>query len=306
MDRRFALLVFIVMLCMGFGACQGQVSSPPTSPLPDPKAHLLYQDSQDRFWYAGSEGLYYAKAEVLRQFTFDDGLLSYSFTGVQEDKKGVLYFDGPDGVFSFDGKRFEKLPVADDSTGVTTNWQSGPDDLLFRMGWEHSGPFRYDGSYLHHMPFPESPAEAAFRAAVPSAPYNPYGIYTMYQDSRGALWFGTASMGIYRWDGQHLSWMYEQDLTETPAGGAFGIRSIVEDKEGYFWICKGEGKFHFLPDSNSVEGGLRRMVYKRLPGITASELNGVYFMSMLADLTGAIWILSHDKGIWRYDEKGIR
>ena len=50
------------------------------------------------------------------------------------------------------------------------------------------------------------------------------------------MWFGTSNLGIYRFDGQHVDWMYEDHLTNPPDGGSFGIRSIIEDRNGDFWL----------------------------------------------------------------------
>lgn len=68
------------------------------------------------------------------------------------------------------------------------------------MGWNKNGPYRYDGKSLYYLEFPETNQADEFYSKYPNASYNPYGIYTLYNDSKGTVWFGTSSLGVYRYD----------------------------------------------------------------------------------------------------------
>lgn len=125
----------------------------------------------------------------------------------------------------------------------------------------------------------------------------------MYKDTKGNMWFGTADMGVYRFDGKNVSWMYEKHLMETPEGGAFGVRSIIEDKDGFIWICNSAYKYKILPDS--VEGAQPFPInYKREKGIGNGEKEAEYFMAMIKDKNGDLWMVNSD-GVWRNSENKL-
>lgn len=110
--------------------------------------------------------------------------------------------------------------------------------------------------------------------------------------------FGTSSLGIYRFDGEQLSWMYDHQLTETPEGGSFGIRSIAEDQDGFHWICNVNYKFSIL-DNNDDGSELHSINYHQQKGIENKEIANQYFLSMLVDQRGDFWMASYDNGVWR-------
>lgn len=311
--KKYSLLIIWTSLII---SCTGQ-SNTETTPAPfkqesigetvselDPKATLVYQDSKNNYWFASKEkGVYRYDGKSLVFFTSKDGFISSWILGVQEDKSGNIFFDTQDGISRFDGQKFTPLEVMEDNSSGN-EWKLEPGDLWFRMGWDSNGPYRYDGQKLHHLKFPKSPLEDEFYAKYPNVSYNPYGIYSIYEDHKGSIWFGTSSLGIYRYDGKKLSWMYEQQLTETPEGGAFGIRSITEDANGYFWICNTNYKFRILPDSlESI--GLQPIHYKRETGIEIPGKEAPYFMSMVADDNGDIWMASYLEGVWRSNGKEL-
>lgn len=268
----------------------------------DGKAAVIYQDSKNHFWFGSREkGVYQHDGKTLVLFTKNDGLCSYTILSVQEDDSGNLYFDTPDGVCKYDGEKFITLPVVE-SGNSQNDWRSEAGDLWFRMGWSHNGPFKYDGKNLHSLAFPKNEMADEFYKNHPDAPYNPYGLYSLFKDSKGNIWFGTANLGIYRFDGKELSWMYENQLTETPGGGAFGIRSIAEDSEGNYWICNANYKYTLLPNDTG-NSTLKTMNYQRQTGIEDNK--GLYFLSMLSDDNGDMWMLTYDQGVWRNDGKTL-
>lgn len=302
----YRILIIPCLVLLGY-ACGGQVKPDAISKLDeanlstvpfDAKANLVYQDSRNNYWFGSKEsGLYRLNGKKLAHFTKEDGLTNYQVIGVQEDDQGTLYFDTPGGIFQFSGRQFTKLEVEDASTG---EWVLQPDDLWFSMGWEGKGPFRYDGEKLYALRFPEYEQVAVFYEQYPNASFSPYGIYEIYKDRNGHLWFGTSSLGIYHFDGETVRWMYEDHLTETPEGGAFGIRSIIEDKEGFVWICNANYKYKAMPDA-TAEKGAGALNYKRLPGINASMETADYYLSMSKDQNGDLWMLTYDNGVWKYD-----
>ena len=299
-------IVFLLLACNAVADTQQAANSPAElvvgqkATAIDGGVMVVYQDQNGHYWFGGNDdGLYHYDGQELRLIRKEDGLCSTAILGIQEDRHGNLYFDTTEGICRFDGQSFTTLEVTNtDST--KHSWQSGANDLWFRMGWEHRGAFRYDGDSLYFLEFPESDRAAAFYEKYPNSPYNPYGTYSHFQDSHGNVWFGTASLGLVRFDGQSLAWLYEQHLTETPGGGDFGIRSIVEDKDGFFWFCNSRYKYRVEPEN---EVGSQLIPYNREAGLAyqnqAGETDYPYFMYMTKDKVGDLWMLTYDEGVYR-------
>ena len=270
----------------------------------DSKATIIYQDKKDDLWFASEEkGVYKYDGENLILFTSNDGLKSYRIISVQEDNLGNLYFDTPEGVYKYNGKKFITLSVVDSKESETV-WKSGPKDLWFRIGWDKRGPYRYDGKNLYHLKFPKNKIEDKFYKKYSNTSLNPYAIYSVYKDSKGNIWFGTAYMGIYLFDGKEICWMYENHLTEAPQGGDFGIRSIVEDQDGNYWICNANYKYTLLP--NNKEGdGLKEIKYTRQVGIENIVKENLYFYSMETNSNGDLLMFANEAGQWLNNGKEL-
>jgi ligand-binding sensor domain-containing protein len=304
----FSSLLFCTLLSLY--SCQGQksnssknITAPGTSVTDlEPGIMAIHQDQKKNYWFGGKEkGVYKYDGKTLTLFTTQDGLVSNSILGIQEDKKGNLFFDTSEGVSQFDGQKFSTLKIVqnDDSK---QDWRLYPEDLWFRKGWNAKGPLRFDGTSLYQLTFPKSNQEEEFYAKFPNSSYNPYGIYNIYKDRRGVIWFGTASLGLCRYDGESVSWLFEKQLTETPAGGDFGIRSIIEDQEGYFWFCNTRYKYN-ISSEDTLINGINRLKYEREDGAQQGSISGQenipYFLSMTEDKQGNLWMVTYDEGAWQ-------
>jgi len=124
----------------------------------DQKASMMYQDSIGNYWFSSKEkGVYKYDGKNLVLFTKKDGLCSYDIISIQEDLNGNIYFDAPEGVCKYNGENFYKLEVEESKS--TDKWYAKQNDLWFSIGFQHSGPFRYDGEKLQHLPFPKNELE---------------------------------------------------------------------------------------------------------------------------------------------------
>ena len=112
--------------------------------------------------------------------------------------------------------------------------------------------------------------------------------------------------GACRYDGKSFDWLYEDHLTNAPNGGSFGIRSIVEDKEGKFWICNTRYRYNVSP-SNPAGNGL--VQYKQEKGIgDLKPLVGAddfYFAAVAQDNQRDLWMTTYGAGAWRFDGQRI-
>ncbi|MFT3882658.1 MAG: two-component regulator propeller domain-containing protein [Gemmatales bacterium] len=99
--------------------------------------------------------------------------------------------------------------------------------------------------------------------------------------------------------------MYEDHLTNTPSGGSFGIRSIIEDKHGKFWFCKTRHRYVIDP-KGAPEKGKGLINYNKEAGmgdVKAADGNDIYYLSIIEDKKGDLWMATYRDGAWRYDGK---
>lgn len=311
----WGILNILLSSCNGLNTSQNKSSTPnpiiikgETVTTLDKGNTIIFQDNKNNYWFAGGgKGAYKYDGKSLVLFTTKDGLCSHSILGIQEDKLGNIYFDTQEGVSKFDGQQFVTLKVISNNSSKN-KWKLEPDDLWFRMGWNTDGPYRYDGNFLYQLTFPKPAQADTFYAKYPNATFTPYGIYSLYKDSKGAIWFGTASLGLCRYDGESISWLYEEQMTTTPDGGALGIRSIFEDQAGYFWFTNTRYQYDILLD-NLAKNGANYIKYKKKKGIGYSNKNNEiefpYFMSITEDKQGNLWMASNRNGVWYSDRKKL-
>lgn len=281
-----------------------------TIPIGDPVTELsesimvIYQDKGNNYWFGSrGKGAFRYDGKNILQFTMKNGLVSNDIWGIQEDKLGNIYFDTQEGVSKFDGKSFSTLTVSNSSD---SEWKLEPDDLWFKGSWNINGPYRYDGKNLHHLQFPKNVLADSLYANFPNMTWSPYGLYSLYKDKKGSIWFGTSNLGIYRYDGKTLSWMHEDHLTNTATGGSFGIRSIFEDHEGKFWFCNTRYRYK-IESKDSSSNGKNLIRYTREKGVDQKAADGdwIYFMSITEDNMQNLWMLTYGEGVWRYDGKNM-
>lgn len=157
---------------------------------------------------------------------------------------------------------------------------------------------------------------------------------SIFQDSKGNLWFGTIAEGVVRYDEKTLTYFSNPDgfinntvyaINEDKAGnlwfgtdqGAYkyngktfknynqkdGLnhlditrKGILVDKSGTVWVGTHGGVYRYDPAADS-NGGQPFSLFKELPPINVAGI--------MEDKTGNIWFASSNKGVFRYDRKTI-
>jgi len=150
--------------------------------------------------------------------------------------------------------------------------------------------------------------EDEYFAKFPNNPWSSYEVYDIYKDSKGTMWFGTSNFGVCRYNGNSIQWLYEDHLTNAPNGGSFGIRSILEDKNGKFWFCNTRYRYTILQDSTN--GKQKELINysteKGIDGIKSADgTDNIYFLSIIEDNNGDLWMATYNEGVWRYNGKEV-
>ena len=269
----------------------------------------VFQAKNGDYWFGSQkQGVYRYDGKTLVHFTPKDGLSYNHIGGIQEDKSGHIYFPTVSdsaadrrkpthGVSRFDGKTFSPLAASEKAADA---WKLQADDLWFGGGSDTGTVFRYDGKTLHRLEFPKTKAgdDATLpRDKYPNAKYSPYDVYTIFKDSKGNVWFGTAILGACRYDGKSFAWLPDEELRS----GSFGTRSVAEDKDGKFWFCN---SLHRYTVDLSDKAGPR---FQKADGLrdatdsTKPRIEGI--MSSVVGNDGALWMATYARGVWRHDGK---
>jgi ligand-binding sensor domain-containing protein len=298
------ILLFLSILTI-LASCNGQTTSQPTDKsvtlvVGDTVQELgnnimvVYQDKKNNYWFGSWEnGLYHYDPSVsfktgsktILHFTTQNGLPHNRIDDIKEDKSGNIYFNTPKGISKFDGQNFTTLPLADSDS----QWKLEHNDLWFKSARYDSVLYRYNGKFLYELTLPKHPTYS-----------NSYEVYSVYEDSKGNIWFGTNPLGAFRYDGKSFDWISEEDVTELHDRGANGVRSIIEDRDGYFWFNSAY-RYDVYGKSNTQKSSF----YKREKSI--GNLDGSpdsdfwEYMSIAKDNNGELWIATYGNGVWRYD-----
>jgi len=268
----------------------------------DKNIWIIFQDKNNHYWFGSDgQGVYRYDGKTILHFSTKEGLLNNRIRGIQEDTSGNVFITSLEGINKFDGQKITTLPVIE-----SNEWELNPNDLWFAGPPDSGVVYRYDGNSLYRLEFPKTKEGDEHisklpRSKFPNANYSPYDVYIIYNDTKGNVWFGTSSLGVCRYDGKSFMWLSKDDL-EFDVNTSFGIRSIIEDKEGRMWFSNTLHRYQ-------IYGQESAMNYRKEKGI--GSLDGkkvgdlVAIMSMIKGGNGEIWMVTYNAGVWCYDGKDI-
>jgi ligand-binding sensor domain-containing protein len=265
---------------------------------------VIHQDKRNQWWFGTwGDGLYRYDGKTIVHFTVQHGLCHDRVNQILEDADGNLFFNTSAGISHYDGQQFATLPESKFS-----EWKLTASDLWF-TGSEYDGKvLRYDGKQLHALQMPKLKIGEEFLAKHPGTS-SPYGVYTIYRDKLEHVWFGTAALGVCRYDGKSFDWLSSEDVNELHDGPANGVRSIIEDHEGHFWFnTRYRYAINKLP-SKPASAPLADGIFQRLPGMGSLEgkPDGQYeYLSIAKDRDNSLWIATYRSGAYRYDGQQLK
>lgn len=150
---------------------------------------VVYQDKKNNYWFGSWEsGLYRYDGKKIMHFTTKSGLPHNRIEEIKEDISGNIFVNTSKGIGKFDGETFTTLDFASSDN----DWTLEPNDLWFKQGWDSGFVARYDGDSLHLLTLPNTKMGDEYVSAHPNDPASPYAVYSIYNDTKGNIWFGTA------------------------------------------------------------------------------------------------------------------
>ncbi|AEE52298.1 ligand-binding sensor domain-containing protein [Haliscomenobacter hydrossis] len=117
-------------------------------------------------------------------------------------------------------------------------------------------------------------------------------IRSIFQDSKGNLWFGTLGEGVVRYDVKTLTYFSHPDgfINNT-------VYAINEDKNGNMWFGTDQGVYKYDPSATLRAGGKTFKNYNQKDGLSHIDITR---KGILVDKSGTIWVGTHG-GVFRYD-----
>jgi ligand-binding sensor domain-containing protein len=117
-------------------------------------------------------------------------------------------------------------------------------------------------------------------------------IRSIFQDSKGNLWFGTLGEGVVRYDVKTLTYFSNPDGFNNNT-----VYAINEDKRGNLWFGTDQGVYKYDPSATLRAGGKSFRNYNQKDGLSHIDISR---KSILVDKSGTIWVGTHG-GVFRYD-----
>jgi len=267
---------------------------------------VVFQDSKHDYWFGSwVDGLYRFDGKTLLHISKLNGIGIKRVDEIKEDSNGNLYVKTNKGIFKINQNTSEQLH---ESLHNDSHWHRTNGDIFFKNTQGSSHVYRYDGRFLHKLTFPNvtingTLIQSSFTDKTQLV--DPYGVYTIYTDSKGHLWFGTAVVGVCYFDGSTLRWIHEKDVTELHKGPSNGVRSILEDNDGYFWF---NSLYKYKINNSNTPNNSDW--YERLKSIGSldGKINGEMYeyLTSLNDNNNVIWIATYVNGIWEYKGTTIK
>jgi ligand-binding sensor domain-containing protein len=295
-------------LSLLFTSCSGQATTQPakaaifneriakgdTVKEPGNNIMVVYHDKKNNYWFGSWEtGVYRYDGKSLINYTTKHGLQNNRIDEIKEDKSGNIYFIGAyphSTVTKFDGQSFAAITATPGN-----DWKLQSNDLWFKHSFQSEKVYRYDGITLYELQLPKPPEIS-----------NPFEIYSIYQDRKGSVWFGTNPSGVCRYNGKSFEWITEEDVTELHNGPANGVRSIIEDRDGYFWF---NTMYRYKVYDTNIALKNNTPFYSREKSVGSfdGKNDGVLneYLSIAKDNNNELWIATYRNGIWHYSGKKI-
>jgi ligand-binding sensor domain-containing protein len=167
-------------------------------------------------------------------------------------------------------------------------------------------------------------------------------IRSIFQDSKGNLWFGPNAASVVRYDGKNLKYYSRTEFfqgNKSVGHEGSSVHAIAEDKKGNIWFGTHHGAIKYdgktfksydeenglsnirvgrksilLDQAGNIWVGTEAGVFQYMP--SADSTGGKCFSlfrllprinvgDIMEDKSGNIWFASQDKGVFRYDGKVI-
>jgi ligand-binding sensor domain-containing protein len=271
----------------------------------------IYQDSKGNYWFGSlQEGVAVYNGTSFKYFNSDDGLSDNQIDNIQEDKKGIIWFNTQSGISSYDGTKIVNHTKVDIVKALNNfqnlskeplqgQWMKSDNDIWFEAG-NKDGVYRYDGQKLHYVAFPPH--------KVLNHNDNLFAVTDISKGKNNMIWFATYA-GVFGYDGNGFTIINDETLGFDRKIAPLHIRSIFEDSKGRLWIGnngigvllkEGDSIINYSNKNNLIHPNSKRN------GDKSPQETLEHVFTIAEDNKGNIWFGDRDAGIWKYDGKAMK
>ena len=242
----------------------------------------VFEDSKGRIWF-GSRILYVTES-LDQQGTIigeEDGFSGFDIYAITEDSKGNIWIGSFNGLFRYDGERFQHFTTDDGLSynDVRVIFEDTENETLWigtsaGLNYYQNGEIRqYDLS------------DIVDDTVNSREPY----VRAIYKDNEGALWLGSYGFGIFRIKDDQVTNIRQKD-------GLFDdiVSHFVEDENGNIWMGSNRGISRVNKSEliEFIDGNIESVLsysYGSSDGMNSPETNGGFQPSVITDSLGNIY-----------------
>jgi ligand-binding sensor domain-containing protein/serine phosphatase RsbU (regulator of sigma subunit) len=239
----------------------------------------LYKDMNDAIWTGNNDGVDRIINNKIRAIRPENGLCNNRICGMIQDREGDMWFGSfSGGVSKYRNDLFINI---NEKHGLANNtvmsFLKDSKDNMWIGTW---------GGGVSRLDFNAFRANGEIKIQNFGAKKEESGVnnvWSMCEDKKGNIWFGTSGSGITVYDGKTFRLYHLKD-------GLHGIRivSMLCDKQGNVWIAHENGLDKF--NGSSFE------FYSSTLGFPSQEVSAIY-----EDNLGQLWFGMNDR-IVKYDD----
>lgn len=280
------------------------------------KVYNVLQDDLGYVWLATGSGISKFDGVNFTNYTTEDGLASGEIKKIVKDSKGNLWMGHTSGSLSFfDGETIRKHPISDVISMEITSLLFDKDNVLWisTLGdglISIDNPYEFDPEKMKYVRFKGrlsdrvfsvimakndsiffitdvgirkyNKADSSFIKHAPKGLTTYWQITSMFEDSRGDVWYGTYHGGLYR----YIKEKNEFRIYDARDGLADNwVTTIYEDRKGNIWIGTWGGGLTMFN-----ENGFK--TYDNKNGLLDLKI-----FKIVEDLEGNILIATNDNGL---------
>ncbi len=222
----------------------------------------IYQDSKGNFWFGTVfEGVCRYHKDTLSYYTELDVFNGSSVHSIAEDKHGNIWFATNKSVVKYDDGKFINYGEQEGFRDIPLNNKGCITNHVFVDKSDNLWVSTPGGIYSYNG-----------KGFVLSSLLPAISIGCMLQDNAGSIWFASTDNGVYRFDGNSIKHITEQDgLISNHVSG------MLQDKNGIFWFATNKGISRY-------DGKIFTQLTTN-EGIPNNEIWGIY-----EEKSGIVWI----------------
>lgn len=260
----------------------------------------ILEDRTGNIWLATyGAGVCKFDGKAFTNYTDKDGLGNNTVWTIFEDKRGNIWFGtNGGGVIRYDGKYFTRFTL---NEGLSSNtvWSIAEDksgNLWFGTGG--GGVSKYNGNcvddiligtnlYWHDAAELKKNKKDQIKHFVHYTTKEGLSnntVWTILQDRKGNMWFGTYGGSVCKFDGKSFT-----HYTKAAGLGSNTVLSMHEDKSGHLWfgtfdsgVCKFDGKSFYQ--------------YSTKEGLSNNTVWSIY-----EDKSGNLWFGTYGGGVSKFN-----